>query len=139
MPADEKSPYGVPTPNQARGPHDDSVTPADLKVKLAEQKLIVEWKDGRRSEFSLDELRRICPCATCRTEREQSGHSIDNRKSTIGNPTTGGTIPLQVLKRDPTGVRVVSAKLVGTYAIQFDWSDGHNTGIFDFRFLRSLT
>ncbi len=121
MPADEKSPYGVPTPNQARGPHDDSVTPADLKVKLAEQKLIVEWKDGRRSEFSLDEMRRICPCASCRTERDQQGAN-----------------PLRILKKDPTGVRVVSAKLVGTYAIQFDWSDGHNTGIFDFRFLRSL-
>ena len=31
------------------------------------------------------------------------------------------------------------AKLVGNYAIQFTWSDGHNTGIFDFRFLRSLS
>ena len=121
MPADEKSPYGVPTPNQARGPHDDLVTPADLKVKLAEQKLLVDWKDGRRSEFSLCELRRICPCAACRTERDQQGAN-----------------PLRILKADPTGVRVVSAKLVGAYAIQFDWSDGHNTGIFDFRFLRSL-
>ena len=122
MPADEKSPYSVPTPNQARGTHDDSVTPADLKVKLAEQKLFVDWKDGRRSEFSLNELRRICPCATCRTQRDQQGAN-----------------PLRILKADPTGVRVVSAKLVGTYAIQFDWSDGHNTGIFDFRFLRSLS
>ena len=121
MPADEKSPYGIPTPNQARGPHDDSVTPSDLKVKLAEQKLFVDWKDGRHSEFSLNELRRICPCAACRTERDNQGAN-----------------PLRILKADPTGVRVVSAKLVGAYAIQFDWSDGHNTGIFDFRFLRSL-
>ena len=121
MPADEKSPYGVPTPSQARGPHDDSVTPADLKVKLAEQKLIVDWKDGKRSEYSLDQLRRICPCAGCRTERDQQSAN-----------------PLKILKADPTGVRVVSARLVGNYAIQFDWSDGHNTGIFDFRFLRSL-
>ena len=121
MTADEKSPYGVPTPAQARGPHDDSVTPADLKVKLAEQKLFVDWKDGKHSEYLLAQLRRICPCATCRTQREQES---DN--------------PLKILKSDPTGVRVVSARLVGNYAIQFDWSDGHNTGIFDFRFLRSL-
>lgn len=121
MPADEKSPYGVPTPSLARGPHDDSVTPSDLKVKLAEQTLVVDWKDGQHSEFSLAHLRRICPCATCRTERDQ--HAAN---------------PLRILRADPTGVHVTSARLVGNYAIQFDWSDGHNTGIFDFRFLRSL-
>lgn len=121
MPADEVSPYGIPSPGGARGPHDESVTPADLKVKIAEQRLLVDWKDGKHSEFSLAELRRVCPCAACRTERERQG---DN--------------PLKILRSDPTGVRVVSARLVGTYAIQFDWSDGHNTGLFDFRFLRSL-
>lgn len=121
MPAEEVSPYGIPSPGRARGPHDDSATPADMKVKIAEQRLLVDWKDGKHSEFSLAELRRVCPCATCRTERERQN---DN--------------PLKILRSDPTGVRVVSARLVGTYAIQFDWSDGHNTGIFDFRFLRSL-
>lgn len=131
MPADEKSPYGVPTPNAARGPHDDSVVPADLKVKLADQ-LHIEWRDGRKSEYSLHELRRICPCATCRTERETRSLGTGGQKG------AASSISLQVLKADPTGVRVVSARLVGTYAIQFDWSDGHNTGIFDFRFLRSL-
>ncbi len=114
-------PSAVGGPPAHRGPHDDSVTPSDLKVKIAEQRLLIEWRDGKRSEFSLAQLRRICPCATCRTEREQQGSN-----------------PLRILKTDPTGVRVVSARLIGAYAIQFDWSDGHNTGIFDFRFLRSL-
>ena len=100
---------------------DASVRPADLKVQLREQRLLVDWNDGVRSEYCLAELRRVCPCATCRTERE----------------ATRGTL-LPILKADPTGVRVTSAKLVGHYAIQFFWSDGHNTGIFDFRFLRSL-
>lgn len=97
------------------------MTPKDLKVQLKEQRLVVEWQDGKRSEYSLDELRRVCPCASCRTEREQEGAN-----------------PLRILKSDPTGVRVTSAQLVGNYAIQFDWSDGHNTGIFEFRFLRKL-
>ena len=116
---DDASTVGGPPAH--RGPHDDSVTPKDLKVKIADQRLLIKWKDGKHSEFALPQLRRVCPCATCRTEREQQ---TDN--------------PLRILKADPTGVRVVSARLVGTYAIQFDWSDGHNTGIFDFRFLRSL-
>jgi len=104
-----------------RRPHDESVTPVDLKVQLKEQRLIVDWRDGTRSEFSLGRLRRVCPCASCRTEREQQDPN-----------------PLKILKSDPTELRVVSANLVGSYAIQFHWSDGHNTGIFDFRFLRSL-
>lgn len=104
-----------------RCPLDDTTTPKDLKVRIKEQRLIVEWKDGSQSDYSLDELRRYCPCATCRTEREKRE---DN--------------PLVILKSDPTGVRVTHAQFVGTYAIQFFWSDGHNTGIFDFRYLRSL-
>lgn len=114
---------GSPAENPAdhRGPHNDAVTPRDLKVRLREQRLIIEWKDGAHGEYSLDELRRRCPCAACRTER---GQQADN--------------PLKILKFNPTDVRVTSANLVGRYAIQFHWSDGHNTGIFDFRFLRSL-
>ena len=104
-----------------RGTHDESVTPRDLKVQLKEQRLIVDWQDGKRSELSLGMLRRVCPCASCRSERDQQDPN-----------------PFKILKADPTGLRVVSAKLVGNYAIQFEWSDGHSTGIFDFRFLRVL-
>jgi len=121
MPDDSVS---LPSDNEAgyqREPHDDSTTPRDLKVKIKEQRLIIDWMDGRRSEYSLAMLRRQCPCASCRTEREQQE---DN--------------PLKVLKSDPSGVHVTDARLVGAYAIQFYWSDGHNTGIFDFRYLGLL-
>lgn len=102
-------------------PHDDAVAPKDLKVKLAEQMLHIVWQDGRSSMYALANLRRLCPCATCRTEREQQDEN-----------------PLRILKFNPAGVRVVSAELVGHYAIQFQWSDGHKSGIFDFRFLRAI-
>jgi len=108
-------PAGKPLPNFT----EEQVTPVDLKVKLADQRLIVAWRDGRTSEYSLAKLRSACPCATCRTERENK-------------PL------LPILKSDPTGVKVTSAQMVGNYAIQFFWSDGHSTGIFDFRYLRSL-
>ncbi len=95
--------------------------PKDLKVQLKEQRLRIEWSDGRLSDYSLDDLRRQCPCATCREERSKQ----------VSNP-------LKILKHDPTNIRVTDAKLVGNYAIQFFWSDGHNTGIFDYRYLRGL-
>lgn len=101
----------------------EPVVPADLKVKLAEQRLHVTWDDGSQCVYDLAVLRRHCPCATCRTEREQRSES----------PAS-----LTILKSDPRNLRTTGAKLVGRYAIQFEWSDGHNTGIFDFRFLRSL-
>lgn len=103
-------------------PNDDSTTPKNLTVRIEEQRLIIDWLDGERSEYSLDDLRQLCPCASCRTRREQQDAN-----------------PLKVLAFDPNRVRVTHAELVGAYAIRFEWSDGHNTGIFDFRYLRSLT
>jgi len=107
---------------QSRGLHDAASSPKDLKVQIKAQRLLIEWNDGVRSEFSLDDLRRQCPCASCRTDREEAASN-----------------PLRILKSNPTGVRVTSAELVGNYAIKLRWSDGHDTGIFDFRFLRELS
>ena len=100
---------------------DGATTPKDLTVKLETQRLVIDWQDGRKSTYDLGTLRRVCPCAGCRTERDEQAKN-----------------PLTILKFDPAKARVSSAKLVGHYAIQFTWSDGHDTGIFDFRFLRSL-
>jgi DUF971 family protein len=101
-------------------PLDTAATPRDLNVKLREQKLFIDWADGVRAEYSLAALRAECPCATCRTEREEQSSN-----------------PLRILRFDPAGVRVVHAELVGNYAVQFRWSDGHDAGIFDFRSLRA--
>ena len=81
-----------PTDSAASGGGDvspDRSAPEDLKVMIAEQRLLIDWKDGAHSEFSMAELRKACPCATCRTEREKRH---DN--------------PLHILKSDPTDVRV---------------------------------
>ncbi len=115
----------APTPHPAhharRSASDPAVSPRDVKVRLAEQTLHVEWKDGQASDFEFLWLRRRCPCATCITEQQAP------------KPL------LPILKSDPSRViRVEGAQLVGNYAIQFTWSDGHNSGIFDFRYLRAL-
>ena len=111
----------TPESPQPREPSDIPLIPKDLKVKLKEQRLFIEWNDGRHSDLLLSDLRRQCPCAACRTERDEQAKN-----------------PLRILKYDPGTLRVTGARLVGRYAIQFTWSDGHDTGIFDFRFLHSL-
>jgi DUF971 family protein len=38
----------------------------------------------------------------------------------------------------PSTLERVSVSPVGNYALQFGWSDGHNTGIYTFDYLREL-
>ena len=98
------------------------VTPNDIKLNLTEQTLVVAWQDGHRSEFELGRLRRVCPCATCRKERDTPPTSLPILK-----------IPAGVGK-----IEVVDAELMGHYAINLKWSDGHNSGIYDYKYLRAL-
>jgi DUF971 family protein len=63
-------------------------------------------------------MRRACPCAAC--INEWTGEKIlDQRK--IADDLTFGQI-----------------SIVGRYALNFHFSDGHDTGIFSFNYLRQL-
>jgi len=35
-------------------------------------------------------------------------------------------------------IKVVDAQLVGNYALKIVWSDGHDSGIYSFRYLRDI-
>ena len=96
-----------------------------LKLNRQEQFLAIAWKDGHASRFDLVTLRKNCPCASCNSERQQRAETTEL---------------FPILKEDPGQgpPKAVSARLVGNYAIQLNWSDGHDTGIYDFRYLRSL-
>ncbi|MCA9242405.1 MAG: DUF971 domain-containing protein [Phycisphaerales bacterium] len=84
--------------------------------------LRVSWSDGAEHVIPLAELRKNCPCATCRADREARAAN-----------------PLHVMAR-PAGssAQVAAAELVGSYALRLVWSDGHNTGIYEFEALRRL-
>ena len=38
----------------------------------------------------------------------------------------------------PDTIRPINLKTVGLYAIQFDWNDGHSTGLYPYTLLREL-
>ena len=100
--------------------HPDETTPANLELRRKSQELRITWRDGAETVFPLAFLRRHCPCATCRTDRD---------RKTL----------LPILAIDPSRkIEVTDAKMMGNYAIQLTWSDGHDTGIFDYPYLRSL-
>lgn len=86
--------------------------------------LTIEWSDGHSGRLSLVELRKKCPCASCRALREERQR----------NPLT----VLQSVPNESDQVTVDRAELVGRYALRIVWKDGHDTGIYDFGLLRSL-
>ena len=89
----------------------------DEIVGLLRSKITFKWPDGHVSIYPARDLRLACRCAGC--IEEMSGKPL----------LDPATIP-------PT-VRANSMELAGNYAVVITWSDGHNTGIFNFRDLRS--
>ena len=42
------------------------------------------------------------------------------------------------MPREFPGVTVTGWRVIGGYAVQFDFSDGHNTGLYGFEYLKKL-
>jgi DUF971 family protein len=104
-----------------------AVTPEKVRVLLTEGKGVeIDWQDGHRSAWSFAWLREACPCATCVDERKTKG-----RKA--GQPKTR---PAALLPIYTPPAKPASAHLVGRYALQFNWLDGHSGGIYSWEFLR---
>lgn len=96
--------------------------PASLDLHRAAQTLVIAWADGTKSVYPAAFLRKHCPCAACRTEREKQSQTA-----------------LPILSAAPSGTpQLVGGNVVGNYALQLTWSDGHSSGIYDFRLLRAL-
>jgi len=78
----------------------------------------ITWNDGHFSSYPSWYLRENCPCANCVDE------SSGIRRIPEGSIAAG----LERVAVDP----------VGNYALHFEWSDGHSTGIYTFDYLRKL-
>lgn len=87
-----------------------------------ERGLTVHWSDGRVSVYPIAYLRRMSPSADAREMREQMAK---NPLTVL--PSTGG---------EP--VRAESAELVGNYALRIRFSDGHDTGLYTWVYLREI-
>ena len=97
--------------------------PVHLDLKR-DRGLTVEWADGKRNFFDLVFLRRMSPSAETRQLREELARN-----------------PLTVLPSgagDDGPLTAVDAEMVGNYAIRITFSDGHDTGIYSWSYLREL-
>jgi ATP-binding protein involved in chromosome partitioning len=76
----------------------------------------IQWdEEGHVGNYGARDLRLACQCAECREE-------ISGRP--ILDPATV-----------PEDIRAGELRLVGAYAVQITWSDGHATGIYPWSFL----
>ena len=105
--------------------------PAGVKIHVTSGAGVdVEWSDGHKSHYDFLYLRENCPCALCNDEREKK-RQFGEAQGSGG----GGADPFPMYKPKVTAK---SAKSVGHYAIQFEFSDGHSTGIYSFDHLRDI-
>ena len=91
-------------------------------VQQIGNELAICWNDGTESFIDLQFLRRACSCAACGGEPDVLGNVIRPEVSYSDKSF------------DLAGVQVV-----GGYALQPVWGDGHNTGIYSFQYLRRLS
>lgn len=93
--------------------------PANLQ--LIGQEVAIVWDDGQESYLTFEKLRAASPSASNQGEQDILGNRY------------GGDGPKQF-----AGVTVIGWERVGNYAIRFDFSDGHRTGLYSFDYLRKL-
>ncbi|GIU82438.1 MAG: DUF971 domain-containing protein [Acidobacteria bacterium] len=85
----------------------------------SETKITIVWSDESKSEFDALQLRRACPCAKC--VDEWTGEKILKDE--------------QIDQK----LKIEDIKLVGRYALNILFSDGHETGIYSFKYLYELS
>lgn len=92
-------------------------TPVEIKNKQ-EWGIRIKWADAHEAIYENAYLRENCQCASC--VDEWSG------KKRIS--------PDDI----PVNIKSTEIKAVGQYAISIHWTDGHDTGIYPFDYLRTI-
>jgi len=98
-----------------------SMALAPTNIQQIGNELAIQWSDGGESYLNLELIRRACPCAACG-----------------GEPDVLGNVLRPEVSHTDASFQLDSFVVVGGYALQPRWHDGHNTGIYSFQYLRRL-
>jgi DUF971 family protein len=90
------------------------MVPPPANILVIGDELAISWKDGSESYLKLQDVRRLCPCASCAGERDLFGRLAKPPQS----PYT------------PQSFEVAGSTPVGSYALQIHWKDGHGDGLY---------
>src|SRR5438132_967043 len=84
---------------------------APTNIQQIGNELAIQWSDGGESYLNLELIRRACPCAACG-----------------GEPDVLGNVLRPEVSHTDASFQLDSFVVVGGYALQPRWHDGHNTG-----------
>ena len=93
---------------------------ADLQV-IGDQ-LALKWEGGNEQFIELEKLRKACPCAPCAGEIDVLGQMHKGPDAVLNEAS----------------FQVNQLQLIGGYAVQVFWKDGHSTGLYSFDLLQQM-
>lgn len=119
----------------------DPALPQDLAPvaieRIGDHAIMIRWSDGSECEWSVEKLRKVCPCASCR-EKKRGALKQDNGE----NQQETGAKPAMMLPvlsaAEARPLRVESMRPVGSYAYSITFSDGHSSGIYPMSLLYDI-
>ncbi len=95
-------------------------------ARHSDSSISIVWSNGEELVYRAAELRKRCPCATCR--EKHAGSEASPKPLTLPVLSLAEAQPLAISTMRP----------VGNYAYNISFSDGHDSGIFTFEYLREL-
>lgn len=95
---------------------DREAWPAEIRLSKDKRTLTIGWEGGASDRFEAEFLRVVSPSA------EVQGHSPEQRQTVPG-------------KRQ---VAIRAIEPVGNYAVRITFDDGHNTGLYSWRYFQRL-
>lgn len=100
------------------------IHPTNITLDKTQGQLHLDWSTGETCTYPLSHLREACPCVECRGGHHNMGMA---------------NAPQDLLQLLPArSYKVETIELVGNYALQFFWDDGHYTGIYTWEYLHQL-
>lgn len=98
----------------------NKIRPTQVTADREKRLLTIQWNDGRECAYSFAGLRAVCPCVLCQGGHDHMGRPADK-------------LLLEKSRNDE--LNLVAANPVGSYAVQFVWTDGHDSGIYTWEYL----
>ena len=102
----------------------NAILPTGITLNQQTGQLVIHWSDQRVCHYPVSHLRLACPCAECRGGHENMGRQSDPQDLL-------DLIPLRQYRAE-------RIELVGNYALQLFWDDGHHAGIYTWDYLYRL-
>ncbi|HGY56481.1 MAG TPA: DUF971 domain-containing protein [Caldithrix abyssi] len=98
----------------------DQIELTDIR-RISDTVIVILWSDGHESLYFADHLRKNCPCAACEKRPSDTSEGL-----------------FKIYGQNMSDVKLTGWVQMGRYAVEFHFSDGHNTGIYPYNLLREL-